>query len=357
MVRKIKNLTVPQKGTSVKSIKPTLIIEIETVLAKPQCTKKKAAATNAEDLSELLQDQLSRSEYIEMEFLDATDSQNTENSIAIEKIEEDSDLELQVETQEEIELQEQHSSNEEEAAENKEISDQEVDTIEEFDDPTTEMLRKVNNRLKKKVRILNKKVAALAEAKLDTENHALRLSKECMALKDSSNIPKADFTEMDGISMTKSEIKELSKRASTDSIFAGLLAMKLIGASELMKKSVTGEVCRRFAKKRHADGTSAYPPAEQMNPEVVQFICRKEEIDDLDTFLSLRQSDYIRLNLTTKMIKLIEKLQVEYRCTEESIDENLLESPSETALAVNVENHATDVNNNPYGELNFEQCI
>ncbi|XP_021703123.1 uncharacterized protein LOC110677020 [Aedes aegypti] len=42
-------------------------------------------------------------------------------------------------------------------------------------------------------------------------------------------------------------------------------------------------------------------------------VFHREEIDDLETFLQLDERDYVRLNLTTKQIKFIQRLQQHYR--------------------------------------------
>lgn len=42
-------------------------------------------------------------------------------------------------------------------------------------------------------------------------------------------------------------------------------------------------------------------------------ILDREEIDDLETFLQLDEKDFARLNFTTKQIKIIQRMQLQYR--------------------------------------------
>ncbi|XP_058445906.1 uncharacterized protein LOC131427042 [Malaya genurostris] len=85
-----------------------------------------------------------------------------------------------------------------------------------------------------------------------------------------------------------------------------------------------------------------------------------EEIDDLETFLTLNERDFIRLQLTTKMIKWIEKLQLEYKKndyleheSEEWIQENLCMSESHISDIETInQNWSVD---NPYSGINLEE--
>ncbi|XP_055549342.1 uncharacterized protein LOC129732465 [Wyeomyia smithii] len=74
---------------------------------------------------------------------------------------------------------------------------------------------------------------------------------------------------------TKKEMKELSDRSASDSIFCGLLLMKLVDVEKLMVSSVTGKPCQRFAKVKNCDGTRAYPPGEKLDRNLFEFICNK----------------------------------------------------------------------------------
>ncbi|XP_055535086.1 uncharacterized protein LOC129724340 isoform X5 [Wyeomyia smithii] len=87
------------------------------------------------------------------------------------------------------------------------------------------------------------------ETNANPEISALKTQAELLDTQELSDM--VEFTETDGIDSTKKELKELSDRSATDSIFSGLLLMKLVNAEQLIKTSVTGKPCQRFAKARN----------------------------------------------------------------------------------------------------------
>ncbi|XP_055527157.1 uncharacterized protein LOC129719772 [Wyeomyia smithii] len=95
---------------------------------------------------------------------------------------------------------------------------------------------------------------------------------------------------------------------------------------------------------------------QQKDDRIVQ-IFRNEEIEDLETFLELNERDYSRLQLTTKMIKTIEKLQAQFRekpedCKEheewvEEVSNNDSENCQENAVSWDADN--------PYHGISLEE--
>ncbi|XP_055535085.1 uncharacterized protein LOC129724340 isoform X4 [Wyeomyia smithii] len=114
------------------------------------------------------------------------------------------------------------------------------------------------------------------ETNANPEISALKTQAELLDTQELSDM--VEFTETDGIDSTKKELKELSDRSATDSIFSGLLLMKLVNAEQLIKTSVTGKPCQRFAKARNPNGTMAYPAGEKICPKIFEFICSGGEI-------------------------------------------------------------------------------
>lgn len=93
------------------------------------------------------------------------------------------------------------------------------------------------------------------------------------------------------------------------------------------------------------------------------FILEREEIDDLETFFQLDEKDFTRLSLTTKQIKIIQRVQAQYKeVTEEWIDEEsyqdaqqLTVKPNEPALiAPTTPTEPTDPNQ-PYREIRLDE--
>lgn len=86
----------------------------------------------------------------------------------------------------------------------------------------------------------------------------------------------------------------------------------------------------------------------------------KEEIDDVQTFLSLNQHDYTRLGLTTKMIKIIEKMQMQYKNSNETskdvAEEWLDDVVDETRKPAEVCRRVTN-GDNPYEGISLEQVV
>ncbi|XP_058829333.1 uncharacterized protein LOC131688813 [Topomyia yanbarensis] len=111
--------------------------------------------------------------------------------------------------------------------------------------------------------------------KLCSDNHALRLSKELVEVKDYQKVPQAKFTRVDNFKITVKELEEYNQRANTDSMFVGTLALHLIGPEKLKSMSVTGQASHRFAGYKKADGTLQYPATEKIEPTIFQFICDK----------------------------------------------------------------------------------
>ncbi|XP_065092129.1 uncharacterized protein LOC135712957 [Ochlerotatus camptorhynchus] len=87
-------------------------------------------------------------------------------------------------------------------------------------------------------------------------------------------------------------------------------------------------------------------------------IFRKEEIDDIETFLSLDENDFTRLKMTTKMIKIVQKLQNHLQdCNEEWIVEEVEISPTNTQT-VNADDTPQNVDpNDPYKGISLDNVI
>ncbi|XP_055611264.1 uncharacterized protein LOC129757905 [Uranotaenia lowii] len=132
-----------------------------------------------------------------------------------------------------------------------------------------------NKKLKEQLKISKRKLQRVQGEKLSSDEHALRLSKELQLMKDKNKFTEASFSEQEGIPMTVADLDELNGRATTDSMFAGLLAVRLVGADNLIKMSVTGQACHRYANMKKEDGTRLYPTPKKLDPNVLQFICNK----------------------------------------------------------------------------------
>lgn len=132
-----------------------------------------------------------------------------------------------------------------------------------------------NKRLSEQLKKCKRKLATVEEEKLSSDEYALRVSKELQMLKDKQTIPQACFTEEDGIAVTVQDLEELNDRATSDSMFVGLLATRLVGAERLRQMSVTGQASHRYAKLMKPDGTPLYPTPEKMDPQILEFICNK----------------------------------------------------------------------------------
>ncbi|XP_065072578.1 uncharacterized protein LOC135696960 [Ochlerotatus camptorhynchus] len=85
--------------------------------------------------------------------------------------------------------------------------------------------------------------------------------------------------------------------------------------------------------------------------ERIVSIFRKEEIDDLDTFLQLDDNDFTRLKLTTKMIKIIQRVQREYDQAGHTT------TSASCSTTTQLSSSATDPNDNPYQEINLDEII
>ncbi|XP_055604491.1 uncharacterized protein LOC129752747 [Uranotaenia lowii] len=115
----------------------------------------------------------------------------------------------------------------------------------------------------------------LETEKICSDNHALRLSKELMSLKDHQKVPQTCFTQHEEIPITVSQLVEYNEWASSDSMFAGTLALHLIGAEKLKTLSVTGAASHRYVKHKNPDGSLVHPASEKMDPLILNFICEK----------------------------------------------------------------------------------
>ncbi|XP_055527780.1 uncharacterized protein LOC129720338 [Wyeomyia smithii] len=82
-----------------------------------------------------------------------------------------------------------------------------------------------------------------------------------------------------------------------------------------------------------------------------------EEIEDLETFLELNERDYSRLQLTTKMIKTIEKLQAQFREKPEDCKEHeeWVEEVSNNDSEYCQENAVSWDADNPYHGISLEE--
>ncbi|XP_055537684.1 uncharacterized protein LOC129725654 isoform X2 [Wyeomyia smithii] len=97
---------------------------------------------------------------------------------------------------------------------------------------------------------------------------------------------------------------------------------------------------------------------QQKDDRIVQ-IFRNEEIEDLETFLELNERDYSRLQLTTKMIKTIEKLQAQFREKPEDCKEHeeWIEEVSNNDSEYCQENAVSWDADNPYHGISLEENI
>ncbi|XP_062553703.1 uncharacterized protein LOC134218586 [Armigeres subalbatus] len=85
-------------------------------------------------------------------------------------------------------------------------------------------------------------------------------------------------------------------------------------------------------------------------------IFRTEEIDNMDTFLSLNENDFLRLKMTTKMIKIIQKIQKEQN-PEEWIVEEVEVSPTKSRND-NIDDPAQKFDpDNPYKGISLDNVI
>lgn len=130
-------------------------------------------------------------------------------------------------------------------------------------------------RLRKTVKSLKRQLNQLQNAKQDSDDHALDLSKKLEAFSSGKEFALVKFSEEDGINITADEIEDLSNQSSTDSMFVGTLLMKLLGPEQLLKLSATGQASRRFANKKNPDGTPAYPRLEALDKKIMIFLCNK----------------------------------------------------------------------------------
>lgn len=86
----------------------------------------------------------------------------------------------------------------------------------------------------------------------------------------------------------------------------------------------------------------------------------KEEIDDIETFLSLNDNDFTRIKMTTKMVKIVQKVQNQLRDgKEEWITEEVEASPTKPQID---ETNTNQINtphnvdpNNPYKDISLEK--
>lgn len=75
----------------------------------------------------------------------------------------------------------------------------------------------------------------------------------------------------------------------------------------------------------------------------------------MPTFLALNERDFTRMNLTTKMIKLIEKLQAEFNDeTADTVYEEIIEEGNDSSEEVYQVEALIDPNN-PYEGINLEK--
>lgn len=86
------------------------------------------------------------------------------------------------------------------------------------------------------------------------------------------------------------------------------------------------------------------------------FYVGNEEIDDIETFLSLNDNDFTRIKMTTKMIKIIQKIQKDFQnSNEEWIIEEVEISPGKSQ-SNHVDNTSEKVDpDNPYKGISLEK--
>ncbi|XP_065072696.1 uncharacterized protein LOC135697046 [Ochlerotatus camptorhynchus] len=96
----------------------------------------------------------------------------------------------------------------------------------------------------------------------------------------------------------------------------------------------------------------------QDQDERITEIFRREEIDDIETFMALNEQDFKRLSMTTKMIKLIIKIQEQHRANfepEEWIEEEIVLNASRNGYFIPKTEHVNSTN--PYIEIDLEQIV
>ncbi|XP_062533549.1 uncharacterized protein LOC134202559 [Armigeres subalbatus] len=104
-----------------------------------------------------------------------------------------------------------------------------------------------------------------------------------------------------------------------------------------------------------------YQQLQEQDARLIE-IFHREEIDNIETFMELNDLDYKRLNMTTKMIKVVTKIQEQQRVTEETeewIEEETPAQPSQIDHPRNINEpqiHVADPEN-LYAGINLEEII